>query len=44
MKKIILFFACFLSAVGLAAQLTIEDCQQKARENYPLIRQYKLIE
>ena len=44
MKKIILFFACFLSAVGLFAQLTIEDCQEKARNNYPLIRQYNLIE
>ena len=44
MKKIILFFACFLSAVGLSAQLTIEDCQEKARNNYPLIRQHNLIE
>jgi outer membrane protein TolC len=26
------------------AQWTIDDCQQKARENYPLIRKYNLIE
>jgi outer membrane protein TolC len=26
------------------AQLTLEECQQKARDNYPLIKQYELIE
>lgn len=26
------------------AQVTIEDCQRMARENYPLIRQYDLVE
>ena len=25
-------------------QITLEDCQQKARENFPLIKQYELIE
>jgi outer membrane protein TolC len=43
-KKIILFSACFLAAFGLSAQLTIDICQEKALENYPLIRQYNLIE
>lgn len=31
-------------AGGVSAQLTVEMCQQKARENYPLVRQYDLIE
>ena len=30
--------------LGVNAQLTIERCQELARENYPLIRQYALIE
>ena len=38
----------FLLAIGVwasaAAQLTIEECYRKARANYPLIRQYELIE
>jgi outer membrane protein TolC len=29
---------------GLWAQLTLEACQQKAKANYPLIKQYDLIE
>jgi outer membrane protein TolC len=29
---------------GLCAQLTLEACQQKAKANYPLIKQYDLIE
>lgn len=32
-----------LSTVPIQAQLTIEYCQQKAVENYPLIEQYDLI-
>jgi outer membrane protein TolC len=31
-------------AIELHAQLTIEDCQTKAKANYPLIRRYDLIE
>ena len=44
MKKIILILTLFLSAFGLSAQLTIENCQEKARANFPLIRQQGLIE
>ena len=29
--------------MGIQAQLTIEECQKKARENYPLIKRYDLI-
>lgn len=28
----------------LSAQLTLEECQREAQENYPLVRQYRLIE
>ena len=38
---IIIFFLCLLPA---SAQLTLDDCNKKARENYPLIRQYELVE
>jgi outer membrane protein TolC len=45
MKRIIyllvLMAGCSLTAF---AQWSIEDCQVKARENYPLIRKYRLIE
>ena len=43
MKKRILLFA--LLAVAMSAQgQTLEECQQAAERNYPLIRQYGLIE
>ena len=44
MKKLTLF-CCFISfaAVGFA-QLTLDECYKKARENYPLIKQFDLIE
>jgi len=44
MKKIFLIFAYSLFFLGLSAQLTIENCQEKARKNFPLIRQQGLIE
>jgi outer membrane protein TolC len=41
-------FHCLLlfcaPAAGLRAQLTLDGCRAKARANYPLIRQYGLIE
>ncbi|MDR0873490.1 MAG: TolC family protein [Prevotellaceae bacterium] len=43
MKKTILIFACILCTFTLSAQLTIEECQQKARVNFPLIKQQDLI-
>lgn len=30
--------------LGLRAQLTLDECRRQARDNYPLIRQYGLIE
>lgn len=47
MKKNIIIIVCLLlTSVNIAAQrvITLETCYQKARENYPLIKQYQLIE
>lgn len=41
------FFAFVLAALpakGVYGQLTVEQCQDMARENYPLVRQYGLVE
>ncbi|GHT64565.1 transporter [Bacteroidia bacterium] len=45
MKRLIVLFVLSIS-LGLNAfpQLTIEKCQEKARNNYPLIKKYNLIE
>jgi outer membrane protein TolC len=42
-KSIVLISVLFAGLSGFA-QLSIEDCHAKARANYPLIRQYDLIE
>jgi outer membrane protein TolC len=40
-----IFFECFFAAVGLNAQtLKIDDCYRLAKENFPLVKQYELIE
>lgn len=46
MKKIIHAFiiALVYPASVIYGQLTIEECQKKAQENYPLVKQYGLIE
>jgi len=46
MKKLILFSFVFLMVpLSMHAQsLSIETCQEKAKENYPLVKQYGLIE
>ncbi len=47
MKKslIIIIYSLFFSAMAFAqSTLTIEQCQQMAKENYPLIKRYGLIE
>lgn len=44
MKRIILSFSFLLAATLMHAQLTLDDCQRLAQENYPLVRQYGLIE
>ena len=42
--KTITFFLALVSYVPCFAQLSIEACYEKARANYPLIKQYGLIE
>ena len=47
MKKYRLLLSLLLSVLclpSLRAQLTLYECRQQARDNYPLIRQYGLIE
>lgn len=45
MKKLILITAFSLCTTTVYLQtLTLEDCYQMARKNYPLIKQYELIE
>ncbi len=45
MKKIILNSLLLFLPFGIFAQtLTIESCQEKAKANYPLVKQYGLIE
>lgn len=44
MKRITLLAIAALVLLCAHAQLTIEQCQRLARENYPLIRQYGLID
>lgn len=45
MKRLIIAFVVLIHIFfPLKAQLTLEKCQEMARENYPLIKKYKLIE
>ena len=45
MKTFISFILFLFGMASLAsAQLTLDECQQKAKENYPLIKKYRLIE
>lgn len=44
MKKCISIIVALLLCRCVYAQYTLEDCQTMARENYPLIKQYELIE
>ena len=44
MKRTILSFSFLVAATLLPAQLTLEACQRQAQANYPLVRQYGLIE
>ena len=38
------FILAVLPLKGAYGQLTVEQCQDMARENYPLVRQYGLVE
>ncbi len=41
---ILAFILAVLPLKGAYGQLTVEQCQDMARENYPLVRQYDLVE
>lgn len=43
-KRITFFLVFSLTALLMSAQVTLEDCQRKTQANYPLVRQYALIE
>lgn len=44
MKKLITLLCGICCSVGAMAQVSLDECQRLAKENYPLIRQYALIE
>lgn len=44
MKRMIFTFFILLCYTGMYGQITLEECQRKTQENYPLVRQYGLIE
>ena len=44
MRKLFIINLLFCCSFVLSAQITINDCYSKAQANYPLIRQYGLIE
>lgn len=45
MKRFLLLFVLTMAyTVSVPAQIRIADCQERARENYPLIKKYGLIE
>lgn len=44
MKRLFYIIVCAMSGFSLQAQFTLEKCQMLAREHYPLIKQYGLIE
>lgn len=44
MKRVICIITGMLLGLVCQAQLSIEYCQEKARQNYPLVKQYGLVE
>ena len=45
MKRLIIILALFAGLSPDAfAGMTVEECREKARNNYPLIKKYSLIE
>lgn len=44
MRKFVIILLMSLSPSALFAQITLEQCRAKAREHYPAIRQYDLVE
>jgi len=43
MKTYAFFFIACISTGNLRAQVTLQSCQEKAKANYPMIKQYDLI-
>ena len=43
-KKFFILHLLLLGYLTSFAQITIEDCYAKAQANYPLIKQYDLVE
>src|SRR5207344_656795 len=43
MKTYAFFFIACISTGSLQAQITLQSCQEKAKANYPMIKQYDLI-
>lgn len=41
---VVLLMTCLFGHLPLRAQLTLNVCREKAKENYPLIRQYRLLD
>ncbi|MFA6745006.1 MAG: transporter, partial [Bacteroides graminisolvens] len=44
MKQFVFWILIGCFAAHSQAQITLESCRQKAQTNYPLVRQYELIE
>ena len=44
MKRMFFSFSFLLFVSGINAQITLEECQRKTQENYPLVHQYGLVE
>lgn len=44
MKRILFFIMFFTVAISTRAQVTLDECRHAAQENYPLVRQYSLIQ
>ena len=44
MNKLVISIGLFLLCLGAKSQITLDYCQQKAREHYPLIANFGLIE
>ena len=44
MKRMVFSFSFLLFVSGINAQITLEECQRKTQEDYPLVHQYGLVE
>lgn len=44
MKRMILSLAFLMAVSWMYGQITLEECRQKTQDNYPLVKQYGLIE